>query len=85
VGNVTTGAAGDGKGVGEDDSGLLKVPVVAKMLGVAEVTVWRLIGRRELDSILVSARARRVSPEAVEDYKKRRENARTSPPSATAA
>lgn len=63
-------------GVGEDDAGLLKVPQVAKMLGVSQPTVWRLIGRGELDSILVSTRSRRVKPEAVEAYEKKRTNAR---------
>jgi excisionase family DNA binding protein len=58
-------------GVGEDDTDLLKVPEVAKRLGVSEVTVWRMIGRGELDSIKVR-RSRRVDPEAVEAYKKRR-------------
>lgn len=58
-------------GVGEDDSGLLKVPRVAKMLGVSQVTVWRLIGSGELESIKVG-RSRRIDPGAVEAYKKRR-------------
>ncbi len=57
--------------VGEDGSGLLKVPHVAKMLGVSQVTVWRLIGSGELESIKVG-RSRRIDPEAVEAYKKRR-------------
>ncbi len=61
-------------GVGEDDSGLLKVPQVAKMLGVSEVTVWRLVGRGELDSLIVGARSRRVRPDEVEAYIKRRSN-----------
>ena len=56
-------------GVGEDDTDLLKVPQVAKMLDVSEVTVWRLVGRGELESIKVG-RSRRIAPEAVEDYKR---------------
>jgi len=48
------------------------VPQVAKRLGVSEPTVWRLIRNKELDSIVVGARSRRVSPEEVEAYKKRR-------------
>ena len=58
-------------GVGEDDSGLLKVPDVAKMLGVSEVTVWRLVGRGELESIKIG-RSRKIDPAAVEAYKKSR-------------
>lgn len=65
-------------GVGEDDSGLLKVPVVAKMLGVSEVTVWRLVGGEdpELESIKVG-RSRRIAPAAVEAYKQRRTTSRS--------
>ena len=55
--------------VGEDGSGLLRVPQVAKMLGVSEPTVWRMLRSGELESIRVGARSRRVSPEAVEAYK----------------
>lgn len=58
-------------GVGEDESGLLRVPQVARMLGVSEVTVWRLVGSGELESIKVG-RSRKIDPAAVEDYKKRR-------------
>lgn len=58
-------------GVGEDESGLLRVPQVARMLGVSEVTVWRLVGSGELVSIKVG-RSRKIDPAAVEDYKKRR-------------
>lgn len=54
--------------VGEDGAGLLRVPQVARMLDVSEVTVWRLVGRGDLESIKVG-RSRRVSPEAVEAYK----------------
>ena len=57
--------------VGEDGSGLLRVGQVAKMLDVSEVTVWRLVGSGELESIKVG-RSRRIEPEAVEAYKKRR-------------
>jgi excisionase family DNA binding protein len=63
-------------GVGEDDTGLLKVPQVAKRLGVSEVTVWRLIRKGKtgdgdgLESIQVG-RSRRVSPDVVEAYKRR--------------
>jgi excisionase family DNA binding protein len=58
-------------GVGEDDTGLLKVPQVAKKLGVSVPTVWRLVGSGELDSIKVG-RSRRIDPDEVEAYKKRR-------------
>lgn len=57
--------------VGENGTDLLKVPQVAKMLKVSEVTVWRLVGSGELESIKVG-RSRRIDPEAVEAYKKRR-------------
>lgn len=56
--------------VGEDGTDLLKVPQVAKMLGVSQPTVWRMIARGELDSILVGARSRRISPVAVDEYLK---------------
>lgn len=56
-------------GVGEDDTDLLRVPQVAKMLHVSEVTVWRLVGSGELESIKVG-RSRRIAPEAVAAYKK---------------
>lgn len=56
--------------VGEDGTGLLKVPVVAKRLGVSIPTVWRLVGSGELESIKVG-RSRRIDPEAVEAYKTR--------------
>jgi len=55
-------------GVGEDDTDLLKVPQVAKRLGVSEPTVWRLIGGGELESVVVGARSRRVSPAAIDAY-----------------
>jgi excisionase family DNA binding protein len=58
-------------GVGEDDTDLLKVPQVAKMLSLSEVTVWRLIGSGVLESLKLG-RSRRIAPEAVEDFKKRR-------------
>lgn len=58
--------------VGEDDNGLLRVPQVAKRLGVSQPTVWRLIKSGELDSIKVSARSRRIAPEVVEAYLKER-------------
>lgn len=63
--------------VGEDDTGLLNVPQVAKRLGVSVATVWRLIRKGKdgdadgLESIPVG-RSRRVSPEAVEAYKQQR-------------
>ena len=56
-------------GVGEEDTDLLRVPQVAKMLDVSQPTVWRLVGRGELESIKVG-RSRRIAPEAVEAYKK---------------
>ena len=56
--------------VGEESTGLLKVKQVAVMLSVAEVTVWRLVGSGELESIKVG-RSRRIDPAAVEAYKKR--------------
>jgi excisionase family DNA binding protein len=57
--------------VGEDGTDLLRVPEVARRLDVSQVTVWRLVGSGELESIKVG-RSRRIAPEAVEDYKKRR-------------
>jgi excisionase family DNA binding protein len=63
--------------VGEDGSGLLMVPQVARMLGVSEPTVWRMLRRGELESILVGARSRRVSPEVVEEYKRNRSGRRS--------
>jgi excisionase family DNA binding protein len=62
-------------GPGEEGSGLLRVPQVAKMLDVSEVTVWRLVGSKELESIKVG-RSRRIDPEAVDAYKKRRTTTR---------
>lgn len=64
-----TAEAGKDADVGEEGSGLLKVPQVAKMLGVSAVTVWRLVGSGELESIKVG-RSRRIDPEAVDAYKK---------------
>lgn len=58
--------------VGEDGSGLLKVPQVATMLGVSEPTVWRMIRRGELETVRVGARSRRISPAEVEAYERDR-------------
>ena len=63
-------------GVGEDRTDLLKVPEVAKRLGVSEPTVWRLIKSGEMDSIKVSARSRRIAPEVVEAYLRERSTSR---------
>ena len=67
--------------VGEDGAGLLKVAQVAKLLNVSEVTVWRQIAKGPaeggLESIKVG-RSRRVSPEAVEAYKKQHANSQPS-------
>lgn len=64
--------------VGEDGADLLKVPQVAKRLGVSEPTVWRLLRSGDLESIVVGARSRRVSPAVVEAYKQARSGRGTS-------
>lgn len=57
--------------VGEDGTELLKVPQVAKRLGVSEPTVWRLVGSGELESLKVG-RSRRIAPASLEAYIARR-------------
>lgn len=53
--------------VGEDALDLLRVPQVAKRLGISEASVWRLASSGELKSLKIG-RARRVAPEDIAAY-----------------
>ncbi len=68
--------------VGAEAQGFLKVPEVAKRLGLSAKSVYRLIWTYDrgedggLEAVTIGTRSRRVHPDALTEYEKRLRAAR---------
>lgn len=61
--------------VGEEALDFLTVKQVAAKLSMSPKTVYRLIWSGDLEAVTVGTRSRRITPQAVQEYKDRLVNA----------